>query len=318
MNVIETKENSGHSFGGLTNRRQALRGIGLGALGLGLFGGVSEAANNEGQGNSNNNGHGNSPQTDINILNFALNLEYLEAEFYLYATTGAGLESLGVAVNGRGTPGNVIIKSNPQVPFVSDEIRQYAQEIAADEVSHVQYLRTVLGSKAVARPAIDLQDSFTAAAQAAGLIGVGETFDPFADEVSFLLAAFIFEDVGVTAYRGAAPLVQNKKILSAAAGILGTEAYHASNIRTQIYHLGGEAVAAAQKISDLRDSLDGASDDDQGVTLDGNANIVPTDGNGLVFARTAAQVLSIVYFAPNVNHGGFFPAGINTGRNGNR
>lgn len=315
MSVIDTKQDSDHSFSGLTNRRQALRGIGLGALSLGLFGSVSEvgAANNDGQGN---NGQGN--PNDISILNFALNLEYLEAEFYLYATTGAGLESLGVAVDGRGRAGDVIIKSNPQVPFVTDEIRQYAQEIAADEVSHVQYLRTALGQKAVARPTIDLQDSFTAAAQAAGLIGAGETFDPFADEVSFLLAAFIFEDVGVTAYRGAAPLVQNKKVLSAAAGILGTEAYHAGNIRAQIYHLGGEAVAAAQKISDLRDALDGATDDDQGVTLDGNANIVPTDSNGLVFARTAAQVLSIVYFAPNVNHGGFFPNGINTGRNGNR
>jgi hypothetical protein len=314
MNFLETKTEILKPAGGLTSRRQALRGIGLGALSLGVFGSVGQAANyalaDVPQDHSDNS---RLSFGDIAILNFALNLEYLEAEFYLYATTGTGLSAHGVNVSGVGSPGSVLIKSNPQVPFATPAIQQYAEEIAADELSHVQFLRSVLGRSAVARPTIDLQGSFTAAAQAAGLIGLDETFDPFADEVSFLLAAFIFEDVGVTAYRGAAPLVENKTVLSAAGGILGTEAYHAANVRAQIYALGPVAQDAAQKISDLRDALDGASDDDQGVVLDGNANIVPTDANGLVFARTTAQILSIVYFKANATKGGFFPKGINGG-----
>lgn len=268
----------------LTSRRAALRNLGLGALGMGLLGNRTDAAEL-----ASAVAGGKTVSTgDVAILNFALNLEYLEAEFYLRATTGAGLEEQSVAVTGMGTPGSVIVKENSQVPFATDSIQQYAQEIAADELAHVLFLRSVLGANAVARPTIDLQNSFTAAAQAAGIIGFGETFDPFADEISFLLAAFIFEDVGVTAYRGAAPLIADKTILSAAAGILGTEAYHAGTVRTKVYEAGGEAQDAAQKISDLRDSVDGASDDDQGVTMDGIANIVPTDDNGLVFARTAA------------------------------
>ena len=309
MKNIETKLNMLESDSKTTTRRQALKGLGIGALGLGSLNILTSAAK------ADDDDHPSSSQvsaSDVDILNFALNLEYLEAEFYSYATTGAGIQAQGVGVNGRGHLGNVIIKANPQVPFVTPAIQQYAMEIAGDEVDHVRFLRAVLGKNAVARPTIDLQQSFTAAAQAAGIIGAGQMFDPFADETSFLLGAFIFEDVGVTAYRGAAPLITNKMVLSAAAGILGTEAYHAANIRTKVYEAGGAAQDAAQKISDLRDSLDGPTDDDQGVILNGMANIVPTDTNGLVFARTIKQILAIVYFSPSAHRGGFFPDGVNT------
>ncbi len=129
-----------------------------------------------------------------------------------------------------------------------------------------------------------------------------------------MLGAFVFEDVGVTAYRGGAPLLSNDAVLSAAAGILGTEAYHAGVIRTTLfgYH-DGSVDDTVQKISDLRDALDNPTDDDQGIILNGKANLVPTDGNSLVYARTAREVQNIVYFAQNAPQGGFFPNGINPG-----
>lgn len=291
------------------SRRQAIKRLGLGAAGvagLNLFAKSAFAAAD--------NGKGKKKRQDVNVLQFALNLEYLEAEYYTYAVTGQGIESQGVAVTGTGTAGATSVKPNPQVPFASTDIQQYAEEIAADERSHVTFLRaaiTSLGFTPAARPAIDLNASWDALAQAAG---IGPSFDPFANEINFLLGAFVFEDVGVTAYRGGAGLLNRADIISAAAGILGAEAYHAGIIRTVLYAQHDPSIyTAVQKISDTRDALDNSTDDDQPILVNGMANLVPTDNNGLTFARTVREVLNIVYFAQNATKGGFFPNGINPG-----
>jgi hypothetical protein len=245
--------------------------------------------------------------SDATILNFALNLEYLEAEFYSNAVFGHGIPQK--LTTGKGKLGPVT-GGGKAVPFSSSSIKQFATEIAKDEREHVAFLRDALGSSAVARPAIDIGSSFTAAATAAGLIKPGQTFDVYANENNFLLGAFIFEDVGVTAYKGAAPLISNKTYLSAAAGILAVEAYHAANIRTTLYGLG--LADDANAISAARDSLDHNGADDQGITRDGVANIVPTDSHGLAFGRTPQNVLNIVYLTRNkATSGGFYPNGTN-------
>ena len=253
---------------------------------------------------------------DGDILNFALNLEYLEANFYLFATTGAGLDAS--LTGGTGTQGAAT--GGRKVAFKDPVVAAYANEISADERNHVAFLRSAIGATAVAQPAIDVGTSptgaFSSAAAAAGLITTGQSFDPYASDENFLLGAFIFEDVGVTAYKGASPLIMNSTYLEAAAGILAVEAYHAGLIRTVLYNKGLQApalITAAQKISDARDSLDGPSDDDQGITnADGSANLVPTDANGLAFSRTTGQVLDIVYLTKlAASKGGFFPNGVN-------
>ncbi|MEA1073129.1 ferritin-like domain-containing protein [Sphingomonas sp. LY160] len=255
--------------------------------------------------------------SDGDILNFALNLEYLEAQFYLQAVNGVGLPTnltTGTGTRGEATGGR-------RVNFTDPVVEQYAREIAADEQAHVVFLRTALGATAVAQPTIDIGTSptgaFSTAARAAGLIGPGESFDPYASDENFLLGAYIFEDVGVTAYKGASPLITNKTFLEAAAGLLAVEAYHAALVRTTLYRKGIQVPAlldAAERISDARDSLDGATDLDQGIRSRGNneSNIAPLDANGLAYSRNAGQVLNIVYLTGMARtQGGFFPNGVN-------
>ena len=267
--------------------------------------------------------------TDADVLNFALNLEYLEAQFYSYAAYGTGLDNS--LLSGSGTQGAV--RGGRQVNFTDPIVRQYAREIAQDEIAHVKFRRTALGSSAVAQPVIDVSVSptsaFSLAAQAAGLVPAGTAFDPYATDEAFLLGAFIFEDVGVTAYKGAAPLLTSKAYLEAAAGLLAVEAYHAAIVRTTLY---GKGIAtpslrtSADAISNARDSLDGTTDLDQGISplsqtpinlsttqaAVTTSNIVPLDANGVAFSRSASQVLNIVYLNKGAaSAGGFYPNGMN-------
>lgn len=217
--------------------------------------------------------------TDVDILNFALNLEYLEAEFYAYATTGAGIPA---ALRGGG-PAPV---GGAAVSFQTGNIKRIAHEIAADELNHVKFLRMALGAAAVPEPAIDIGTAFSAAADAALNTTLSPPFTPYltqANDLVFLHGAFIFEDVGVTAYQGAAPLIASKEYLAAAAGILAVEAYHAGTIRSLLYlkaetviaPYGVKVVKIISAISKLRGSVGGGKD--QGiVTSLVKSNIVPS------------------------------------------
>ena len=290
--------------------------------------------------------------TDADYLNFALNLEYLEANFYTLAATGQTIDQVGISLTGVGTQGTVTVKAGGasacKVSFANTLVQSYATEIAKEERNHVSFLRNALGTAAVAQPAIDLVNSFNGLA---GLLNLGlSSFDPFASDINFLLGSYIFEDVGVTAYTGAAPSLTSSSNLDAAAGIQGVEAYHAGLIRTVIYGLdqstttlgpAGTARTVASAISKLRATVDGSNSttssrtngDDIGLgtqtvmlngtssftastlvnaTTTGSINAAGSTGTAgsMCFARTAAQVLAIVY-AGGSGKGGFFPAGLN-------
>ena len=213
--------------------------------------------------------------TDVDILNFALNLEYLEAEFYTKATEGATIEQEGLipssAVSGPTNGGQ-------KVPNIANSpIAYIASQVTRDEKHHVQYLRAALGSAAVKKPTINLN-----------ALGFG-----FGNWAEFLKLATLFEDVGTSAYLGAAPLIQNKTYLDAAARIYGTEAQHSGALRTHAVDYGITIPA-----------VDGKS-----VSPTPSAPFF-VDSQGLTIPRSTREVLNIVY-GNTGNSGGFYPNGLN-------
>lgn len=207
------------------------------------------------------------------VLNFALNLEYLEASFYLYATTGTGLSSADMG-SGAGA-----VTGGAQVTNFSPTIAAIAAQIADDEKTHVELLRSALGSAAVAMPNINL-----------GALGT------INNQTLFLQVARAFEDTGVSAYIGAAQyLVSSVPDLTYAAQILAVEAYHASNIRQNLIQLG--------LTSSATDSMD----------VPPTTSAYFCEKGALAIERTPQEVLNIVYAntSTGVTSGGFYPNGLN-------
>jgi Ferritin-like domain len=226
--------------------------------------------------------------TDVDILNFALNLEYLEAEFYTVVVTGKTLEASGFDVSGSGksgptTGGNIVdLTKYDGVAEKSGQLQKIAKEIMYDEQQHVLLLRNALAGDKIAKPAINLDALNT------GYSGYRH----------FTALARAFEDVGSSAYVGAAPLLSSKAYLETAAEILVAENQHSSALRL-ICAIDDSPTFQA----DTRDILPPPS----------GKYYFALDPQGLGLSRTTSQVLAIVYnnWTSGAAAGGFFPNGVN-------
>lgn len=132
----------------------------------------------------------------IEILNYALTLEYLENEFY----------AMGLAASG----------------LIPEDRKAIFQQIGQHEAAHVTFLKTAIQSlqgTPASKPTFD----FTAN---------GTYSDVFSNYQTFLALSQAFEDTGVRAYKGqAGNLISNNDVLTAALQIHSVEARHAAMVR---------------------------------------------------------------------------------------
>lgn len=225
----------------------------------------------------------------VDVVQFALNLEYLEAEFYSIAVSGQNLQQKGVPITGSGATGPTTTMFG-KVNFGNNLVLTAgsAEDIMDDEIAHVKTLRNALqanGITPIAKPAINLD----------ALASAGASLQ---NQQTFLVLARAFEDIGVSAYNGGASLLAGSPYLMTAARILAVEGQHTGNIRLQVARLGIPVPP-----------LDGADI----VPPPSGGNFFSTNkANGLSAFRTPGQVLYLAYgFMANVTAGGFFPNGVN-------
>ncbi len=193
--------------------------------------------------------------SDIDMFNFALNLEYLKAQFYSFATTGKPIATaLQGAKPGATTGGAAVTFDN------TSKTSTLAAELAADDLAHVQVLQAAGAN--VDMPALALNASVAMGAQ-----------------TDFLQVARAFEDVAVSAYASMVPLMQTKDDFNLVAQLLATEAQHAGAVRKLCVE---QSVTSAPL-----DAADIPPDATHYFSLDVT--------HAEVAARTTAQVLAIVY-----------------------
>ncbi len=150
---------------------------------------------------------------DVDVLNFALTLEYLEASFYVQAL-GKGSAALPPGVPASSAKfSRGAISGAKQLAGFGGRIRSTAypflSAIRDHEVEHVTFLRTALGDAKVEACTFKFD---------AGLKNVG----------TFLATARVLENTGVMAYDGAIRYVDTGDYLQAGAQIATIEARHAA------------------------------------------------------------------------------------------
>lgn len=221
------------------------------------------------------------------LLQFTLNLEYLESEFYTMATEGKTIEELGVPVDGQGSPGATVGGRRIRFTRLKRFSREIAFELAENERAHVLLFRNTLlqlGVTPVAKPAINLEPTGT----------------EFNDEVSFVIAARRFEELGSSLGAGAAanPLINKSPFIATLGRLIGVEAQHVGNLRLQIAELD---IPLAP--------LDGA---DIVPPPSSGGQAFSVNESGLTATRTPGQVLYHAYGElADATAGGFYPNGVN-------
>ncbi|XP_019186242.1 PREDICTED: desiccation-related protein PCC13-62-like [Ipomoea nil] len=265
-------------------------------------------------------GRGWLPEGDRDLLEFPLNLEYLEAEFFLWGAFGYGLDKQAPNLTGGG-PAPIGVKKAKLSPLVKDIIGQFGLQ----EVGHVRAIKeTVPGFP---RPLLNLSaETFATVINDAFGKPLEPTFDPYANDINYVIASYVIPYVGLTGYVGANPKLVSYIAKRLVAGLLGVEAGQDAVLRAILYERKDEEVAPygitvaefTDRISDLRNKLGKAGVKDEGLVVEpsqgpegiSSGNILAGDANSLSYDRTPAEILRIVYGTGNENKpGGFYPKG---------
>ncbi|KAL9235028.1 hypothetical protein vseg_009829 [Gypsophila vaccaria] len=259
---------------------------------------------------------------DVWLLEFAQNLEHMEADFFLWGALGYGLDVVAPALTQGGPPPIGARKANLD-KLTWSIIREFAYE----EVGHLRALKSTVGG--IPRPLIDLSPNhFARIVNEAFGYALEPPFDPYRDSLSYMLASYILPYVGLNGYVGANPHIRGYVSKRLLAGLLGVESGQDAIIRMYLYerttlivHPYNFTVACFTKhISMLRNRLGMCGIKDEGIIVppelgaEGNSstNVLSANRDSLSYPRTPAEILRIVYGTGNEHvPGGFYPRGAN-------
>ncbi|KAM6558401.1 hypothetical protein CsatA_027640 [Cannabis sativa] len=260
--------------------------------------------------------------TDNDKIQFALNLEFMEAEFFLRGALGEGLDAINSSLAEGGPPPIGARKAN-----LDPLTHRIIEEFGYQEVGHIRAIINTVGG--FPRPLIDLSpQNFANLFNKAVGFTLKPSFDPYANSLNYLLASYVIPYVGLVGYVGTIPGLTYYTTRRLAASLLGVESGQDAVIRTLLYERGKEEVypygITVEKftnyISTLRNELAMCGIKDEGLRVPKKlgaenrttSNILSADAYSLSYARTPPEILRTVYGTGNESRpGGFYPHGAN-------
>ncbi|CAL5345603.1 unnamed protein product [Camellia sinensis] len=243
------------------------------------------------------------PGSDIDLLEFPLNLEYLEAEFFLWGSLGYGLDSIAPNLTMGGPPPVGTTKARLD-PFTKDVILQFAFQ----EVGHLRAIKNTV--RGFPRPLLNLSaEAFGNVMNSAFGRALKPAFDPYANELNFLLASYVIPYVGLTGYVGANPKLQSPISKRLVAGLLAVESGQDAVIRGLLYERAREKVKPyGITVAAFTDRL--IVPTFQGAEGKLRGNVLAGDQNSVGYDRTPEEILRIIYSSGDEHvPGGFYPKG---------
>ncbi|CAL4914353.1 unnamed protein product [Urochloa decumbens] len=244
---------------------------------------------------------------DVDPVQFALNLEYNEAEFFLHGAYGQGLDQIAPGMAMGGPPPEFALQARSW-PHQGYQAHGRRDSSAADRPQRRQLRQGVMD-------------------QAFGY-RLNPPFDPYANSLNFLLACYVIPYLGINGYVGTNPMIDGYKTKELVAGLLGVEAGQDAVFRALLFERRGEAVPPynitvaefTDRVSALRNRLGRCGVKDEGLTVPRElgaegaicTNVLSADRDSLSYARTPAQLLGILYLTSDERKpGGFYPEGAN-------
>ncbi|CAN6289467.1 unnamed protein product [Urochloa humidicola] len=259
---------------------------------------------------------------DVDPMQFATNLEFTEAEFFLHGAYGVGLDAIAPKLALGGPPSVGARKAN------LDEVTwRIVAEFALQEVGHVRAIQHTVGG--IPRPLIDLSPyNFARVMDEAFGYKLEPPFDPYINSLNFLLASYVIPYLGLNGYVGTNPIIDGYKTKELLAGLLGVEAGQDGVFRVLLFEHRGEIVhpynitvaELTDRVSALRNRLGRCGVKDEGLTVPRElgaegalcTNVLSADRDSLSYARTPAELLRILYLTGDEHvPGGFYPEGAN-------
>ncbi|KAG0626248.1 hypothetical protein M758_2G114300 [Ceratodon purpureus] len=265
---------------------------------------------------------------DKELAQVALNLEYFEAEYFLWGSVGYGLDKEAPHL-ADGGPAPI----GAQQANLDEYYKDIFYQMGLQEVGHLRAIKTALGdapSCAFPRTQLDISKKTWAETMDKAFMAkfgkkLSPSFDPYEDSLKYLISTYTIPYVGLTGYVGANPLLKGYEAKKLVAGLLGVESGQDAVIRTEMYKIKDMKVAPydytvadfSEAISTLRNK---ASNDhvDEGLVVpkkngaEGkvSGNILAGNKDSLAYSRTPVQVFATVYGTGDASQpGGFFPKG---------